>query len=134
MEVFSMKKLVQSLVITSCLFIGSIGAKEQQFQPDDTAFLQSSCREVIEIFNKKQETGKYAALHTSMSEAMRAGYCIGVLQQYIKTPPKCKNMYGNYRTLNWFDLAEIIVGLSLSTEQLEQVKASSLLKEAFCNG
>lgn len=130
-----MRKLVQSVVITSCLFIcNNIVAKEQLFQPEDTAFLQSSCREVIEIFNKKQETGKYAALHTSMSEAMRAGYCIGVLQQYIKTPPKCKNKYGNYRALNWFDLAQIIVGLSLSAEQLEQVKASSLLKEAFCNG
>ena len=69
-----------------------------------TLFLQSPCREVIEIFNKKQETGKYAALHTLMSGAMRAGYCIGILQQFINSSPCCRNEYSYYIIGDYFNI------------------------------
>jgi len=131
----TMEKLILSLVTLALFFsTARLEAKEQVFQPDDSVFLQSSCTEVIEIFDRKQEPGKYAALHTSVSEAMRAGYCIGVLQQYIKSSPSCKKRYGYYKKSNWFDLAQTIANMSFGAEQLERLKASHLLEAAYCNG
>ncbi|MBE0364097.1 hypothetical protein PULV_a1652 [Pseudoalteromonas ulvae UL12] len=127
-----MKKRIISLAVVCVFHFGDLNAKEQLFQSEDTAFLQSSCREVIEIYSRKQEVGKYAALHTSMSEAMRAGYCIGVLQQYIKHSPSCKDR--RYRRSSWFDLAQAIVKVSLTAEQSDRVRASDLMEEAYCNG
>ena len=117
-----------------CVFnLGELNAKEQLFHSEDTAFLQESCRESIEIFDRKQKVGQYAALHTSMAEAMRAGYCIGVLQQYIKHSPSCKGRRYR-RQSNWFDMAQAIVKVSLTAEQLDRVRASDLMQEAYCNG
>jgi hypothetical protein len=130
----TMKKLILSLVVLTVFFSTTrLEAKEQVFQSDDPVFLQSSCREVIEIFDRKQEPGKYAALHTSVSEAMRAGYCIGVLQQYIKSSPSCKKRYRHYKKSNWFDLAQIIANMSFGAEQLKGLKASHLLEAVYCN-
>ena len=130
-----MEKLILSLVTLGLFFsTARLEAKEQVFQSDDPVFLQASCTEVTEIFDRKQEPGKYAALHTSVSEAMRAGYCIGVLQQYIKSSPSCKKRYGYYKKSNWFDLAQTIANMSFGAEQLERLKASHLLEAAYCNG
>ncbi|TMO79963.1 hypothetical protein CWC16_10200 [Pseudoalteromonas sp. S3776] len=130
-----MEKLILSLVTLGLFFsTARLEAKEQVFQSDDPVFLQASCAEVIEIFDRKQEPGKYAALHTSVSEAMRAGYCIGVLQQYIKSSPSCKKRYGYYKMSNWFDLAQTIANMSFGAKQLERLKASHLLEAAYCNG
>ncbi|WP_350633950.1 hypothetical protein [Pseudoalteromonas sp. 2-MNA-CIBAN-0060] len=58
-----MEKLILSLVtLAVCFSATRLEAKEQAFQPNDSVFLQSSCREVIEVFDRKQEPGKYAAL------------------------------------------------------------------------
>lgn len=122
-------KLVVLLIFS---FSFSLQARETPFQADDAELLQQSCREVVEIFERKDKVGLYAALHTSMAEAMRAGYCIGVLQQYRKQSPTCyPNRYGSS---NWFDMAKTIANMSMGISELQQTRVSKLLKQVYCNG
>jgi len=73
---------------------------------------------VIEIFNKKEETGKYAALHTLMSGVMRAGYCIGVLQQFINSSPFCRNDHNLNCIILAFPLSALCYSNVILTEAL----------------
>ncbi|KPH96230.1 hypothetical protein AMS58_01300 [Pseudoalteromonas porphyrae] len=120
------------------LYSNQILAKQSSFQTDDAAFLQASCLEATVIFDRQSEQGKFAALHTSMAEAMRAGYCIGVLQQYIKQQHNCPNYYqsngqqGGIR--KWLDLAKAVVKLSITRKTLKEITSNELIEEASCNG
>jgi hypothetical protein len=113
-----------------CLIISaSLQAKEASFNSNDARFLQQSCRDVVEIFDEKGQPGSYAAFHTSMAEAMRAGYCIGSVQQYSKRPHSC---YSSYGRSNWLDMAKAIAGFSIGQEEFNRIQASTLLKRAYC--
>lgn len=104
-----------------------VEAKEPLFGKNDAQFLVESCREVVEIFKRRDETSLLAAQRTSLSEGMRAGYCIGVLQQYSKTARYCR-----YSRSNWFQMAKAIAGVSMTDAKLSRVSTDSLLKEAYC--
>ncbi|MDX1282965.1 hypothetical protein [Shewanella colwelliana] len=125
-------KVIKYLVFTGLILSCSPQAKESPFRADDAELLQQSCREVIEIFDRKDQAGKYAALHTSMAEAMRAGYCIGVLQQYRKQSHSCYS--SRYRRSNWFEMAKAIASLSIGLDELEGMQVSTLLEKVYCNG
>ena len=127
-----MRKLVSILALISVLLSSSVLSKEPLLSYEDPKFLQRSCQEVIEIFNQHGNPGTYAALHTSMAEAMRAGYCIGVVQQYMK---QSKNCYSRrYNSGDWFEMASAIANLSISDKQFKQIQVSKLLDEVYCNG
>ena len=119
------------VVFIGLIFSCSLQAKQASFQADDAELLQQSCREVVEIFEHKDKVGPYAALHTSMAEAMRAGYCIGVLQQYSKQSHRCYST--RYASSNWFEMAKVISNLSMGVQELQQLRVSQLLKQAYCN-
>lgn len=125
-------KVVKYIVFSVLVFSCSLQAKESPFESDDAEFLLQSCRDVVEIFDGKDKTGKYAALHTSMAEAMRAGYCIGVLQQYNKQPHSCYS--SRYRSSNWFEMAKAIASFSIGQEEFPRIQVSTLLEKAYCNG
>lgn len=125
-------KYLKLVVLLIFSFSFSLQAKEAPFQADDVEFLQQSCREVVEIFENKDQSGSYAALHTSMAEAMRAGYCIGVLQQYSKQSHRCYS--SGYRSSNWFEMAKTIANISMGKQELRRAQVSKLLKQAYCNG
>ncbi|WP_445780214.1 hypothetical protein [Shewanella sp.] len=108
-----MKIIVVSLCCFSLLISGALQAKETSFNSNDARFLQQSCRDAVEIFDNKGQPGAYAALHTSMSEAMRAGYCIGTVQQYSQRSPSC---YSSYGRSNWLDMARAIASFSIGQE------------------
>lgn len=124
-------KVVKYIVFSVLVFSCSLQAKESPFESDDAEFLQQSCRDVVEIFDGKDKAGKYAALHTSMAEAMRAGYCIGVLQQYNKQPHSCYS--SRYRSSNWFEMAKAIASFSIGQEEFPRIRVSTLLEKAYCN-
>lgn len=66
----------------------------------DPARLIESCTELVNIYDKHDQLRFAAAQTTSLSEAMRAGYCRGVLDEYQR----------NYqcRTRDWREQANTI--------------------------
>lgn len=62
--------------------------------------LVESCSELVNIYASKNEQHLLAAQTTSLSESLRAGYCLGVLEQYAKSEYSCRS--------NWFRRAEFI--------------------------
>lgn len=103
-------------------------AKEPPFRIQNAAFLVESCKEAMDIFASQEETGYLAAYRTSLSEAMRAGYCIGVIEQYSHNyEPFCG---GSSR---WFEIAQRIASIELTQHELEQKKTGELLRENACD-
>lgn len=49
---------------------------------NDPEQLIQSCQELVGIYNKRGEKHLAAGLTTSLSEALRAGYCMGVVDEY----------------------------------------------------
>lgn len=68
--------------------------------------LVDSCTELVSIYASRDEKRFLAAQTTSISESLRAGYCLGVLKQYEKSN------YFNCHS-NWYDRAKFISTYSL---------------------
>ncbi len=62
--------------------------------------LVDSCAELVNIYASKNKRHLLAAQTTSLSESLRAGYCLGVIDQYAKSQPRCRS--------DWFTRAEFI--------------------------
>lgn len=64
--------------------------------------LIESCHELVKIYKTHDKKALLAAQTTSLSESLRAGYCLGVLKEYsIQTPyPYCRS--------DWFKRATFI--------------------------
>lgn len=52
------------------------------FESPDTEFLIRACQAVTEIYNAHDEKRFLASQRTSLSDAMRAGYCLGMMEQF----------------------------------------------------
>lgn len=102
-------------------------AKEMPFQLESSTFLVESCKETMDIFASQEETGYLAAYRTSLSEAMRAGYCIGVIEHFTA-------VYSEYcgPSSSWFDHAQRIASLELTQHELAQTDTHLLLEEYAC--
>ncbi|CAG9297559.1 hypothetical protein [Celerinatantimonas diazotrophica] len=61
--------------------------------------LVNSCVELVNIYKSRNEQHLLAAQTTSLSQSLRAGYCLGVLTQYAES----HSCYSN-----WFKRAEYI--------------------------
>lgn len=102
----------------------TIFAKEAPFQYRDANLLVQSCREAVDVFSSHEKTGYLAAYRTSLSEALRAGYCIGVLEQF-------SNAYDEYcGNAGWFENAKRIASLNLT--QRESATTIEILEEYAC--
>jgi len=49
---------------------------------DDSLNLIASCQELVDIYAKRDEQHLLAGVTTGLSEALRAGYCMGVVDEY----------------------------------------------------
>ncbi|PXF30059.1 hypothetical protein WH50_17355 [Pokkaliibacter plantistimulans] len=92
------------------------------FQPaqasTDATRLIEGCTELVNVYTKRDELRFAAAQTTSLSEAMRAGYCRGVLDEYQRH---------NYcTTQDWRKLANTIASQALEQPQ----NIDSLLRKA----
>lgn len=94
---------------------------------DNAAFLVSACREVVEIYDKHGEAKLLASQRTSLHEGIRAGYCMGVTQQYRKHAYNCDSY-----SRSWFEMAEKIAHSNLTASQLNHKSTRSILKAAYC--
>jgi hypothetical protein len=88
-----MKTCVFLLVAVLCS--GIVQAAE-----DEAALLIKGCEEVEAIYMRRGEKNLLAGLTTSVAEALRAGYCKGVLEQYRRS--------GGCPRTDWVDQAQTI--------------------------
>ncbi|WP_157822840.1 hypothetical protein [Shewanella sp. ALD9] len=99
---------------------------------DDAEFLVQACQEAVSIYKSRDEKALLASVRTSSSEAMRAGYCIGVLQQYIRQNSSCG--YSRYRKTNWYPIALLIADVSFGVNAVDRTTSSTaLLERVYCD-
>jgi hypothetical protein len=119
---------ISPLILVSLLFFAQPSfAKGKTFEIDNAAFLVRSCQEAVDIYSSYDQTSTFAAVRTSLSEALRAGYCIGVLEQYSKTGAYC--VLGRS---NWFEMAQAIAAISMTDDELSNTRTGLLLEEVYC--
>ena len=118
-------------LLMSMMVIQNVSAKVNPFDSNDGKFLINSCQEAIEIFKNRSEKRLLAAQMTSVSEAMRAGFCIGVLEQYSKSH-SCSNRYSGRS--NWYQMAEVIANQPYQVNEYSYgVSPSRILEKAYCD-
>lgn len=110
---------MKPFVLLLTLALASLPMQASQASTDP-ARLVESCAELVDIYEKRDQLRFAAAQTTSLSEAMRAGYCRGVLDEYRR--------HYQCRTSDWRDQAQIIASHSLS--QLEALDVDDLLAKA----
>jgi hypothetical protein len=66
--------------------------------------LVDSCVELVNVYDSRNSQRLLAAQTTSLSESLRAGYCLGVLEQYSESKYGCRS--------DWFRRAEFIASYS----------------------
>ena len=64
------------------LLVGLLCAGHAQGADNEAKLLIQGCAEVEAIYNLRGERRLLAAINTSVNEALRAGYCRGVLEEY----------------------------------------------------
>jgi len=105
----------------------TIFAKEGPFQYRDASLLINSCQEAVDVFSSHEKTGYLAAYRTSLSEALRAGYCIGVLEQFLDAyEGDCDGNSG------WFENAQRIASLNLTQRESATTSTFEILEEYAC--
>lgn len=80
--------------------------------------LVDSCVELVNIYESRYSQRLLAAQTTSLSESLRAGYCLGVLEQYAKSEYSCRS--------DWFRRAEFIASYSQETNPPSERKILEL--------
>lgn len=80
--------------------------------------LVDSCVELINIYESKSSVRLLAAQTTSLSESLRAGYCLGVIDQYDKSGYDCRS--------DWYERAQFIAREALKERQLPERKLLEL--------
>ncbi|MBR9883491.1 MAG: hypothetical protein GYB21_07460 [Oceanospirillales bacterium] len=103
-----MKKHALTPLFLAALLVSQESAAKEQFS------LVESCGELISIYKSRTEKRLLAAQTTSLAESLRAGYCIGVLQEYARANRFCRR--------SWFERATLIAQIkdwnSFSEEEL----------------
>lgn len=89
-----------------------------QAETNETKLLIQGCAEVEAIYNRRGEKTLFAGINTSVAEALRAGYCKGVLEQYRRSG-------GCYRT-DWIKQAQHIGQESTS----QAISVNQLLRQS----
>ncbi len=81
---------------------------------EDPKHLIQSCQELVGIYSKRDEKHLVAGLTTSLSEALRAGYCRGVVEEYRRHYSRCAG--------DWFTQAHAIANQQLSLDKPTSVQ------------
>lgn len=75
---------------------------------DDPEHLIQSCQELVDIYAKRDQQRLLAGVATGVSEALRAGYCMGVVDEYRR--------HYECSTDDWFTQAQRVAEMSTSVE------------------
>ena len=90
----------------------------------DKDTLIDSCVELVAIYESKSEKYLLAGFTTSASEAMKAGYCRGVLEEHANHTRGCYSS-------NWLKMARFIAAQQLFSDNFRSTRG---LLEKACNG
>ena len=107
-----------ALLPIACLLVGlSVPAVQAN---DDPRYLIQSCQELVDIYSDLDQLSTIAKVASSFSEVLRAGYCMGRVDEYRRN---------NYCVSdNWFEqakrIAEIPVSFSPRTSVHELLEIS----------
>lgn len=87
---------------------------------EDPARLIEGCKELVRIYDKRGEKQALVGFTTSVSDAMRAGYCRGVIDEYRRTSwsALCRNQ-------EWHSLA---MKIASTNEKIPSLTVSKLLE------
>jgi len=107
-----------TLIIAVALFFGSAHTNAAE---EEAKLLIQGCAEVEAIYNRRGERQLLAGITTSVAEAMRAGYCKGVLEQHARTS-SCSQA-------DWVSQAQRIARTSIS----EAINVTYLLRRSCAN-
>lgn len=113
-------KVLMVTALLSSMFISTAWARS-----DEAAELRTGCTELIGIYDKRAQKKFLAMQTTSASEALRAGYCLGVVREYLRTKPMCG--FGMPAGGDWYPVAERI-----ASGGDRAITINQLLKEAAC--
>jgi len=94
------------------------------FGRPDSALVIKSCKEVVEIYKSRDEKRLLASQTTSLSEALRAGYCIGLL-----TSTNCEL---DYRKTTWLIAAQRIAELDPNLNGNQKASFGDVLSHGAC--
>ncbi|WP_218938226.1 hypothetical protein [Parashewanella tropica] len=106
-----LKTLLFSAIVTN-MFIANVQAKEPKMS------LIEGCHELVNIQKNKNERRLLAAQTTSLSESLRAGYCLGVIAEYART----KDCHSD-----WFDRAKFIAKFY---DERDRLSETTILKQS----
>ena len=87
--------------------------------------LISACQAATEIFNSRNEKRLLASQRTSLSDALRAGYCLGALEQY-----RCP--LGDNVGRSSFDAARRIAELDANWFDNWEISVQEVLQHGAC--
>jgi hypothetical protein len=104
------------ILVFSVLFSGQSKAADQAYD------LIKSCIEAVNIFDDRGENKILVAVSTSLEEALRAGYCRGVIIEYRRQER------GNCERSSWLVQARNIASQPIN--DFEIISVDSLLRNA----
>ena len=88
---------MKKLMIFGAMYLALQPVYAEEYEVE---LLVQGCSEVEAIYDRKGEKHLYAGITTSVSEALRAGYCKGVIDQYRRSK-------GCYQR-DWVEQAKVI--------------------------
>lgn len=106
------------------LGISAFSNAKDQFRSPNPEFIIESCKEVIEIYKARDEKKFMASQRTSLTEALRAGYCIGLI-----TMTACER--GSYKN-DWMKAAKLISDLDPQLADNKRAKPIAILGHGSC--
>lgn len=116
-----LKALLNSIIFIILIFsISTVNAKPYK----QTEMLVDGCIEIVGIYKNKKDKYLSAGATTSLTEAMKAGYCRGAIEQFIQSSNRA--CYAD-----WFEIAERI---SKMKKKSYQKLYQSRVLELSCNG
>jgi hypothetical protein len=96
------------------------------FGDDDAAFLIQACQKATEVFNARNEKRFLASQTTSLADALRAGYCLGALEQF-----QCS--WGGHKEKPTFDTARKIAAMSETLSEHQNLQVDDFLQQEICD-
>lgn len=118
-----MFKILPVAIATVLASVSPTVQAEGSFDKPDAEFLIGTCHAVTQIYNDHAEKRFLASQRTSLSDAMRAGYCLGIMEQY-----ECTG-WGKYAL---FESARRIAALDGESSTNKYASIDRILKQSVC--
>lgn len=97
--------------------------------PNSGVQLVEACQELVTIYEKHDEQKTLAGWRTSVSEALQAGYCRGVVIEYRRARAEDPDNVAECKTRDWLEQAQAI---SIFAQVFSQTHTVGQLLDQSC--